>query len=153
MGTVGVGTKSILGDPGAVSQVERNGATKVFKYGRKSPWVLTLTELFPKIQAGAGSWLGTENALYYLPNQRTVSPELFSWVRKRRLLPCHTCPVRSPSFSKQGKLLFPTFQTRNKELPMSQKNVWDTISRSDSNCPENIPSFWPITTYCASGFF
>ena len=29
----------ILGDPGAVSRVERKGATKVFKYGRKSPWV------------------------------------------------------------------------------------------------------------------
>ena len=28
---------------------------KVFKYGRKSPWVPTLTELFPKIHADAGS--------------------------------------------------------------------------------------------------
>ena len=45
----------ILGDPGAVSQVGRKGATKVFKYGRKSPWVPTLTELFPKVQADAGS--------------------------------------------------------------------------------------------------
>ena len=45
----------ILGDPGAVSRVGRKGATKVFKNGRKSPWVPTLTELFPKIQADAGS--------------------------------------------------------------------------------------------------
>ena len=45
----------ILGDPGAVSRVGRKGGTKVFKYGRKSPWVPTLTELFPKIQADAGS--------------------------------------------------------------------------------------------------
>ena len=45
----------ILGDPGAVSRVERKGATKVFKYGRKSPWVPTLTEPFPKIQTDAGS--------------------------------------------------------------------------------------------------
>ena len=45
----------ILGDPGAVSRVGRKGATKVFKYGRKSPWVPTLTELFRKIQADAGS--------------------------------------------------------------------------------------------------
>ena len=50
-----VSDTGILGDPGAVSQVERKGATKVFKYGRKSPWVPTLTELFPKIQADAGS--------------------------------------------------------------------------------------------------
>ena len=47
------------------------------------------------------------------PNQRTVSPEFFSWVRTRRLLSCHTCPVRSPSFCVQGKLLFSTFLTRN----------------------------------------
>ena len=45
----------ILGDLGAVSWVGRKGATKVFKYGRKSPWVPTLTEQFPKIQADAGS--------------------------------------------------------------------------------------------------
>ena len=45
----------ILGDPGAISRVGRKGGTKVFKYGRKSPWVPTLTELFPKIQADAGS--------------------------------------------------------------------------------------------------
>ena len=30
-------------------------------YGQKSPWVPTLTELFPKIQADAGFWLGPKN--------------------------------------------------------------------------------------------
>ena len=45
----------ILGDPGAVSRVKRKGMTKVFNYGRKSPWVPTLTEPFPKIQMDAGS--------------------------------------------------------------------------------------------------
>ena len=45
----------ILGDPGVVSWVGRKGGTKVFKYGQKRPWVPTLTELFPKIQADAGS--------------------------------------------------------------------------------------------------
>ena len=43
------------GDSGAVSRVRRKGGTKVFKYGQKSPWVPTLTELFPKIQADPGS--------------------------------------------------------------------------------------------------
>ena len=66
----------ILGDPGAVSRVGRKGATKVFKYGRKSPWVPTLTELFPNIQADAGSWLDTKNALYYCAK----SANSFSWV-------------------------------------------------------------------------
>ena len=46
---------SILGDPVAVSRVGRKGGSKVFMYGRKSPWVPTLTELFPKLRADAGS--------------------------------------------------------------------------------------------------
>ena len=46
---------SILGDPGAVSRAGRKGATKVFKHGRKSPWVPTLTGTFPNGQANAGS--------------------------------------------------------------------------------------------------
>ena len=49
-----------------------------------------------------------------VPNRRTVSPEFFSWVRKRRLLSHHTCPVRLPSLCVQGKLLFYAFLTRNK---------------------------------------
>ena len=66
----------IVGDPGAVSRVGRKGGTKVFKYRRKSPWVPTLIELFPKIQADAGSWLGTKNALYYYAQ----SANSFFWV-------------------------------------------------------------------------
>ena len=65
---------AILGDP--VSRVGRKGGTKVFKYVWKSPWVPTLTELFPKIQADAGSLLGTKNALYYCAQ----SANSFSWV-------------------------------------------------------------------------
>ena len=53
-----VARSAILGDPGAVSRVGK-GATKVCKYGQKSPWVLTLTKLF------LNSFLGTKNALYY----------------------------------------------------------------------------------------
>ena len=45
----------ILGDPGAVSRAGLKGATKVFKHGRKSPWVPTLTGPFPNGQAIAGS--------------------------------------------------------------------------------------------------
>ena len=67
---------TILGDPGAASRVGRKGATKVFNCGRKSPWVPTLTELFLKIQADAGSWLGTKIALYYCAQSKNS----FSWV-------------------------------------------------------------------------
>ena len=62
--------------PRGVSRVGRKGGTKVFRYGQKSPWVPTLTELCPKIQADAGSWLGTKNALYYCAQ----SANSFSWV-------------------------------------------------------------------------
>ena len=41
----------ILRDSGAVSRVGRKSETKVYKYGRKNPWVPTLTELFPKTTA------------------------------------------------------------------------------------------------------
>ena len=68
--------QSILGNPGAVSRVQRKGGTKVFKYGQKCPWVPTLTELFPKIQADPGSWLGTKNVLFCFAQ----SANCFSWV-------------------------------------------------------------------------
>ena len=71
-------SESILRDPGAVSRVGRKGATKVFKYGRKSPWVPTLTELFPKIQAGAAPGWAQKMLCIIVPNWRTVSPEFFS---------------------------------------------------------------------------
>ena len=105
----------ILGDPGAVSRVERIGATKVFKYGRKSPWVPALTEPFPKIQTDAGSWLGTKKPLYYCAQ----SANSISWV----LFMCsYTTAIISPylsgSFTKvsRGKLslfCFPKQKRRN----------------------------------------
>ena len=97
--------QAILGDPGAVSRVGKKGVTKVFKYGQKSPWVPTLTELFPKIQVEAGSWLGTKNALYYCAQSAKSS--------FREFVHDGYCPVRSLSLCAQWKLLFPTFLTRN----------------------------------------
>ena len=43
----------------------RNGATKIFKNGRKNPWVPSLTGPFPNGFANTGSWLGRKNPLYY----------------------------------------------------------------------------------------
>ena len=72
----------ILGDPGTVSRAGRNGATNVFKHGRKSPWVPTLIGTFPNGQANTGSWLGTKKMLCIIVlNRRTASPEFFLWVR------------------------------------------------------------------------
>ena len=106
----------ILGDPGAVSRVGRKGGTKVFKYGRKGPWVPTLTELFPKIQADAGSWLGTKNALYYCAQ----SANSFSWLL---FVSAYTTAIVSPhlpgSFTKLARaretfiFYFPSQKRRN----------------------------------------
>ena len=74
---VGNRIATILGDLGAVSRVGRKGRTKVFKYGRKGPWVPTLTELFPKTQADFGSWLGTKNALYYCVQSANSFSQIF----------------------------------------------------------------------------
>ena len=130
----------ILGDPGAVSRVGRKGVTKVFKYGWKSPWVPTLIELFPKIQADAGSWLGTKNALYYCAQ----SANSFSWVL---FVSSYTTAIVLPHLPSSFTKLVRTRETfifyfpnqKTKELPMSRKNAWDAISRSNSICPENIP--------------
>ena len=90
--------------------VGRKGRTKVFKYGRKSPWVPTLIELFPKIQADAGSYY------YYYCAQSANS---FSWVifmssYATPIVWPHSARFRSPSLCVQGKLLFSSFLIRNK---------------------------------------
>ena len=48
---------------------------KISSTGERAPGY-RLTKLFPKIQADAGSWLGTKNALYYCAQ----SANSFSWV-------------------------------------------------------------------------
>ena len=78
----------------------------------------------------SGCWLliGHKKMLCIIvPNQWTVSPEFFSWVRTQQLLSRHTYPVRSPSLCIQGKLLFSTFLTRNQgttELFADCLNFW-----------------------------
>ena len=129
------------GDPGAVSRVGRKGATKVSKHRRKSPWVPTLTGPFPDGQANTGSWLGTKMLCIIVPNRRTVSPEFFSWVRTRRLLSCHTCPVRSPSLCVQGKLLFSTFLTRNEGTTDESKKRLGCYQQEQLNLPREYSVF------------
>ena len=78
---------AILGDPGAVSRVGRKGGSKVFKYGRKSPWVPILTELFPmKFKQMPAPDRAQKMLCIIVPNRPTVSSEFFSWIRTRPLL-------------------------------------------------------------------
>ena len=76
-----------------------------------------LTELFPKIQADAVSWLGTKNALYYCAK----STNSFFWVLFVSSYTTAICPVLSPSLCLQGKLLFSTFLTTNRTWKLSSR--------------------------------
>ena len=120
----------------AVSRVGRKGGTKVFKYGRKSPWVPTLTKLFPKIQANTGSWLGTKNALYYCV-QSAKSLSFREFVHHGYCLATLARFVHQACACK-GNFYFLLSWPEKKEIQMSRKNIWDAISRSNSICPENI---------------
>ena len=130
----------ILGDPGAVSRVGRKGGTKVFKYGPKSPWVPTLTELFPKFQADATSWLGTKKCFVLLCpiGEQFV---LSSWVPTRRLLSRHNCPVRSPGLCVQGKLLFSTFLSRNEGTTDESRKRLGCYQQEQFNLPRENSVF------------
>ena len=76
-----------------------------------------------------------------VPNRRTVSPEFFSWVRTRRLLSRHTCPVRSPSLCVQGKLLFSTFLTRNEGTTDESKKRLGCYQQEQFNLPREYSVF------------
>ena len=121
---------------GAVSRVGRKGVMKVFKLGRKSPWVLTPARPFPNGQANVGSWSATKNALYYCALlAQTASPEFFYivFVDDGCCL-AQSCPVHSPWLFVQGKLSFVTLMTRNEgntdnSFAKSQNFIFKVCSR------------------------
>ena len=92
----------VLGDLGAFSGAGRKGATKVFNHGWKSPWVLPSDHFQTVERLLAPDW-AQKLLCIIVPNRQTVSFEFFSWVRTRRLLSRHSCPVRSPSFPNQKR--------------------------------------------------
>ena len=121
----------ILGDPGVVSRVARKGGTKVFKYGQESPWVPTLTELFPKIQADAGSWLGTKKCFVLLC---PIGEQFLRSSFREFVLNC-SCLATLARFVQQafslcleGKLLFSTFLTRKEGTTYESKKTFGMLS-------------------------
>ena len=77
-----------------------------------------------------------------VPNRRTVSPEFFSWVRTRRLLSRHSCPVRSPSFPNQKRRNYRWAQKRVGCYQQEQFNLHRENSVSDgSQCIVNNRKF------------
>ena len=88
-------------------------APKFSSTGERAPGYRLSSNYFQKFKRMPAPDWAQKMLCIIVPNRRTVSPEFFSWVRTRRLLSRHTCPVRSPSLCVQGKLLFSTFLTRN----------------------------------------
>ena len=127
----------ILGDPGTVSWAGLKGETKVFKRGRKSPWVPTLTGPFPNGQENAGSWLGTKNALYYCAQ----SANSFSWVL---FVSSYTTAIISPQLPGLFNKL--SYKPETKELPMSWK-TFRILSTGAIQFALRKFCFWRITMY------
>ena len=123
---------SSSGNPGAVSRAGRNGATKVFKHWRKSPWVRTLTGPFPNSQVNTGSWLGTKKCIVLLC---PIGEQIF--------VSSYTTAIISP----QLRSLFTKFPNQTKELPMSRK-MFRMLSAWAIQFALRKFSFWRITTYC-----
>ena len=73
-----------------------------------------------------------------VPNRRTASPEFFSWVRTRRLLSRHSCPVRSPSFPNQKRRNYRWVEKRFGCYQQEQFNLhWENSVSDGSQCIVN----------------
>ena len=115
--------------------------------GERAPGYRLLPYYFQKLKRTPVPDWAQKMLCIIVPNRRTVSPEFFSWVRTRRLLSCHTCPVRSPSLCVQGKLLFSTFLTRNEGTTDESKKTFGMLSARANQFAPRIFCFWRITMY------
>ena len=134
----------------SVGSGEKRG-TKVFKYGQKSPWVPTLTELCPKIQADAGSWLGTKNALYCAQSANSR----FSWVL---FVSLYTTAIVSPHFAGSFTKLVRTRKTFIFYFPNQKRrnyrwveNTFGMLSAGAIQFAPRIFCFWRITSLRCGG--
>ena len=85
--------------------------------------------------------IGHEKCFVIVPNRRTVSRELFSWVHTQRILLRHSCPARAAGLCAQGKLLFSTFLTRNEETTDESKKRLECYKLEQFNLPREYSVF------------
>ena len=115
--------------------------------GERAPGYRLLPYYFQKLKRTPVPDWAQKMLCIIVPNRRTVSPELFSWVRTRQLLSRHTCPVRSSSLCVQGKLLFSTFLNQKRR---NYRWVEETFELLLAEAIEFVPTifcFWRITMY------
>ena len=132
---------SILGDPGVAGSGEKAGRTfsstdkRVPRY-RLSPSYVRKFKRMP-----VPDW-AQKMLCIIVPNRRTVSPEFFSWVRTRRLLSRHSCPVRSPSFPNQKRRNYRWVEKRFGCYQQEQFNLhWENSVSDGSQCIVNNRKF------------
>ena len=80
-----------------------NTGRKFSSTGERTPGYRLSPNYFQKFKRIPAPDWAQKMLCIIVPNRRTVSPEFFSWVRTRRLLSRHSCPVRSPSFPNQKR--------------------------------------------------
>ena len=124
----------------SVGSGERAGR-KFSSTGERAPGYWLSPNYFQKFKRMQAADWAQKLLCIVVPNRRTVSPEFFSWVRTRRLLSRHTCPVRSPSLCVQGKLLFSTFLTRNEGTTDESKKRLGCYQQEQFNLPREYSVF------------
>ena len=95
--------KPILGDPGAVSRVDKMSVVKVYCKIETSPWALTLTEPIPEAFAlPASDW---PQKIFLWPiseDEQPVDSDVFLH-DVVFLIDCHSCVARSTGKVSRGK--------------------------------------------------
>ena len=114
---------SILGDLGAVSRAGEKARRKFSSTGGKANGY-RLHRTISKRPSECWLLIETKMLCIIVPNRRTASPELLSWVRTRRLLSRHICPVRSPSFPNQKRRNYRWVEKRLDATSRSRRFLW-----------------------------
>ena len=124
----------------------KKAGRKFSSTGKRAPGYRLSPNYFQKFKRIPAPDWAQKMLCIIVPNRQTVSPEFFSWVRTRRLLSRHTCPVRSPGLCVQGKLLLSTFLNRNKGTTNElKKRLGLILSARATEFAPRIFCFWRIT--------
>ena len=130
----------ILGDPGAVSQSGREKRRdESFQVRAKKPLGTDSHRTISKTSSRCRLLIGHKKCFVLL----CPIGEQFFLSSFRELVHDGYCLSTPARFVHQasvckGNLYFLLSYPETKELPMSRKNVWNAISRSNRICPDNI---------------
>ena len=130
---------NILGDPGRSVGPGEKARRKFSSTFGKAPGYRLSPDHFQTVKRMVAPDYAQKMLCIIVPNLRMVSPEFFSWVRTRRLLPRHSCPGSFTKLVRARKTFIFYFPNQNEGTNDESKNVSDAISRSNSICTEKIP--------------